>query len=219
MLPSLPGLANFTILTEMGITITAETDECNEAGLPIFGSFQLRWDDSWESPQTDFDLHIYRKSSGELVASSRNDQSEFTIPYEFIEFIPDDYDFSLEYSFYCVVITHVSGPVAGLGTPQFLSRIISLYDNTVRGSISHPGDTRSSGALSVGAAELNDLQTISYYSSQGPTTDGRMKPEIVGVSGVDSATNGRWEGTSLSTPHVAGLAALVKATLPDGNPF
>src|SRR5206468_3809056 len=71
-------------------------------------------------------------------------------------------------------------------------------------------------ALAVGAVcpASNQLQP---YSSQGPTVDGRIKPDIAGFAPVDSTaygpvggTNvciGGFSGTSAASPHVAGAAA------------
>jgi subtilisin family serine protease len=66
---------------------------------------------------------------------------------------------------------------------------------------------------------------VEPYSSQGPTIDGRIKPEIVGHDSVSSATYGRFEGctsgfagTSASSPEVAAAAALVKQAYPTFGP-
>lgn len=91
------------------------------------------------------------------------------------------------------------------------------------GSIDQPAD--SPYVFAVGAAYVGDPQTgdgrgdLEYFSSQGPTIDGRGKPEITGYDGVNSPvygpndpTNGTgFYGTSASSPHVAGAAALVKS--------
>ena len=48
-----------------------------------------------------------------------------------------------------------------------------------KSSILSPGDAR--GAMTVGAIHYNDydLGRIADYSSRGPTTDGRIKPDLV----------------------------------------
>ena len=56
-------------------------------------------------------------------------------------------------------------------------------------------------------------QTIEFFSSRGPTLDGRLKPDISAIDGVGVTAAGSFEnpffGTSAAAPHVAGEAALV----------
>jgi len=84
-------------------------------------------------------------------------------------------------------------------------------------SISSPGTAKT--ALTVGASTLNDK--MYYMSSKGPTpNDCYIKPEIVapgvGISSL-SLNNSitRESGTSVSAPHVAGAAALLKEYHPN----
>ena len=76
-------------------------------------------------------------------------------------------------------------------------------------TIACPGCARN--VITVGASD--DSDNIVWFSSRGPTIDYRIKPDVV-APGVDilSSIPGGWEtmsGTSMATPHVAGLAALV----------
>jgi subtilase family protein len=76
------------------------------------------------------------------------------------------------------------------------------------GSVPEPGD--AAGAIAVGAVPwLGD--TLAGYSSQGPTDDGRLKPDIVAPTYITSnpAFPGT-AGTSAATPHVAAAAVLLR---------
>ena len=77
------------------------------------------------------------------------------------------------------------------------------------GSLLSPAD--ATGVMAVAAVNYTNWLTgpQESFSSQGPTTDGRMKPEISGPDGVSSFIYGSFLGTSASSPHVAGAAALI----------
>ena len=79
-----------------------------------------------------------------------------------------------------------------------------------------PADADS--ILSVGA--VKSLDVIASFSSFGPTADGRMKPNVVamGVNNLVAGSKGnftRADGTSFSSPMVAGFAACVKQLHPE----
>jgi serine protease AprX len=86
-----------------------------------------------------------------------------------------------------------------------------------------PADADS--IISVGAVNISG--GYAYFSSVGPTADGRTKPDVV-ADGVGAYCalpyssadySGGFSGTSLSTPLVAGAAALVLSAHPELTPI
>jgi serine protease AprX len=83
-------------------------------------------------------------------------------------------------------------------------------------SITDPGNTES--VITVGATHRDSahLYGVSYFSSRGPTGDGRLKPDLVApgekiVSTIPAGETKRMDGTSMAAPHVSGAAALLLA--------
>jgi serine protease AprX len=82
------------------------------------------------------------------------------------------------------------------------------YGNRGSSSITAPADAK--GILSVGATNVS-MERASF-SSQGPTVDGRIKPEVSTFGEQvwllrSSGNLGRASGTSFSSPQIAALAA------------
>jgi hypothetical protein len=70
-------------------------------------------------------------------------------------------------------------------------------------------DTANLGALSVGAVDPPLGVTASPLSSQGPSNDERMKPDLAAAAGVLNFTYGTFFGTGAAAATTAGATALV----------
>lgn len=88
-------------------------------------------------------------------------------------------------------------------------------------SLSPPSD--APGVLAVGSVDADGI--LSPFSSTGPTWDQRIKPDLVAMGTHDRMAKARTRdgyttanGTSFSTPLIAGCAALVLSAHPDWSP-
>lgn len=83
-------------------------------------------------------------------------------------------------------------------------------------SITDPGNAQE--VITVGSTHRIEPHTygVSYFSSRGPTGDGRQKPDLVAPgekirSTIPGNRDEYLDGTSMAAPHVSGAAALIMA--------
>ena len=209
---------------------SATSDDCNGVRIQLgpLDTFtaQLRWDDSWGGAASDLDLYLMPLSGStfnrsDAVAKSETVQDGGTddFPYEWINIsygdIPD--------GVYCLAVNKYKGDAPSWIQILLWGAASTLEHYTPDHSITNPAESANPGLLAAGAAGRSastrnpfDTTIIEPFSSRGPTTDNRIKPDIVGADAGQSVTyrternpNGYFFGTSQASPHVAGLAALV----------
>jgi len=100
--------------------------------------------------------------------------------------------------------------------------VVNSAGNRGYGGLVAPADGDS--VLAVGA--VDERGEVAYFSSRGPTADGRVKPDLVAqgvniytVSVVDSINYTTVNGTSFSAPLIAGSCALLLEIHPDWDPI
>ncbi|MGD2030159.1 MAG: S8 family serine peptidase, partial [Desulfobacterales bacterium] len=161
----------------------------------------LTWN-AWPTTDQNYDLYLYNSSSA-LVASSKNSQTGTQEPIEAFSYsVP-----SAGAGIYDLRIEKISA------TSDHKLEVYSLYHDLspaeASSSLANPAD--AAGAMAVGAIDYRDWTTgpQETFSSQGPTNDGRIKPDICGPDQVSTYSFGLFSGTSAASPHVAGAAALI----------
>ncbi len=168
----------------------------------------LRWSDWGEDDATDYDWFIYDNPSAEGTPefASVDIQGNGQQPLELISGTACN----------TVMYMRVRLASANNGTAGDVLEIMgngALFEHWQNPfSASGPGtDSAAEGHISVGAIDPPTGSEIAQYSSQGPTNDGRIAPEVTAAACLTTLAYGSrcFSGTSSAAPAAAGVGALI----------
>jgi len=207
----------------------------------------LNWNDPAGRSSNNYDLYLVNDATGSIAARSTDVQSGAQDPLEAIDFVNRGPDGRFRIVIQNVgnaaqaraLNMFAFEPQCAYDGPRLLAngRHEKHNYNTVTRSLSAQSDAGGTpvSVISVGAIcsasaaasgafgsseSCNDRShaTIEFFSSRGPTLDGRLKPDISAIDGVSVTGTGKFPtpffGTSAAAPHVAAIAALVLHAAP-----
>jgi len=163
----------------------------------------LTWNE-WDKTSNDYAILLYYDDSGDKIEKERSEESQTGTqpPTESIS-----YGASVAGTYYIAIknIDADGKAIFNIISPSHELEYIS-DGNSYSYSVVDPA--AGFNVLAVGST-ISTQDVIAPFSSEGPTSDGRIKPDICAPSVVSNATYGTFGGTSASAPHVAGAAALL----------
>lgn len=122
-----------------------------------------------------------------------------------------------------MVYNNVEGSNLGMAIDGDAKKIPSVFISKRYGEALKAGSYKVVFNNTMANRPSPEADQLSDFSSWGVTTDGQLKPDVTAPGGnifssLNDNTYGDMSGTSMASPHVAGVAALVKEYLVKNHP-
>lgn len=200
-------------------------------------NFYMNWNSYGNTVGKDLDLYLFLLGSGVVDFSTNNQQSgAFISPTEGISYVP------LVSGWYGIAIVNwtyidtgnyfIPSGIHIFSTGAEIENFFGLPSDRVSAmSLTDPATAEK--VITVGATYWNPSSYgLEDFSSRGPTSDGRQKPDVIGPDGTSSLIYGyssgnrnldrnlgrSFFGTSASAPYVAGVAGYILSRHPGYSP-
>jgi hypothetical protein len=197
-----------------GLHSFGQQDGQDQVAIPFIAgepetSVIMNWNGNWNGKEkSEYNFVVYDSDQNEVVTAAeakRGRKSDY--PFQAVSFEANPGDV------YYLVIGRTRGTEDHVIDIFIPNGLIQPWAQVADHSVTVPGDSNS--AFTVGATGLSE-DKIEEYSSQGPTNDDRIKPDISAPTGeVVSVYPEGFFGTSGAAPLVAGAAGLVMQKFPD----
>jgi len=169
----------------------------------------MNWN-KYPATDQDYDLYLYKwnysTEEWEEISSSTDRQTGSEEPVETIAYVNMEDD-----GRYAIAVKKYS---ATENVDFTIFSQIGLSYHTLESSVTDPGS--ATDVVTVGAIARDSYESGPQepFSSQGPTTDGRPKPDVAAPDSCNSYAYGYWQGTSQSSPYAAGALVLIQSRFP-----
>ncbi len=173
-------------------------------------SISMQWNGNWKGRENNEYIMVVLDKNGNEVATANEKRrgARNAFPFQFLNIRTEPGEL------YYLLVARTNGKVNNIIDVVIVNSEVADWAKVPQYSLTTPADAPS--AIVVGALS-RDGSKLEPYSSQGPTTDERLKPDVTAPTRerVPGYEERGFSGTSGSAPVVTGAAALVLQAFPD----